>query len=77
MPSKTRLEKIKETLKKQYLISKICLVISAISLILIMLTLMGLKLPISTLTLDLIFCINIVICDIGILYKHSKIKNKS
>lgn len=72
MPSKTRLEKIKENLKKQYLITKICLVISAISLILIMLTLMGLKLPISTLTLDLIFWINIVICDIGIIYKHSK-----
>ena len=72
MPSKTRLEKIKENLKKQYLITKICLVISTISLILIMLTLMGLKLPISTLTLDLIFWINIVICDIGIIYKHSK-----
>lgn len=72
MPSKTRLGKIKENLKKQYLITKICLVISAISLILIMLTLMGLKLPISTLTLDLIFWINIVICDIGIIYKHSK-----
>lgn len=72
MPSKTKLEKIKENLKKQYLITKICLVISAISLILIMLTLMGLKLPISTLTLDLIFWINIVICDIGIIYKHSK-----
>lgn len=72
MPSKTRLEKIKENLKKQYLITKICLVLSAISLILIMLTLMGLKLPISTLTLDLIFWINIVICDIGIIYKHSK-----
>ncbi len=72
MPSKTKLEKIKENLKKQYLITKICLVLSAISLILIMLTLMGLKLPISTLTLDLIFWINIVICDIGIIYKHSK-----
>ena len=72
MASKTRLEKIKENLKKQHLISKICLVISVISLILILLAQIGLKLPISTFTLDLIFWINIVICDIGIIYKHSK-----